>query len=55
MNEKEMIAHIKILTKIIEKQNEYSEQLQRKNYNTERQISVLHYKLAKIEGMKDKV
>lgn len=49
-----MIAHIKHLTRIIDKQTEYNERLQRSMYNTERQISVLHFKIGKLEGMKDK-
>lgn len=53
MNEKEMVAHIKMLTKIIEKQNEYSDRLQRNFYNTERAISILQRKVAILEGMKD--
>lgn len=52
MNEKEMVAHIKMLTKIIEKQNEYAERLTRSFYNMDRQISVLHFKIGKLEGMK---
>ncbi len=53
MNEKEMVLHIKALTKIIEKQADFNEKLQRNFYNIERQISVLHFKLGKLEGMKD--
>lgn len=49
-----MVAHIKMLTKIIAKQNEYTERLTRNFYNMERQISVLHFKIAKLEGMEDK-
>lgn len=53
MNEKEMVAHIKMLAKIIEKQNEYAERLSRNFYNMDRQISSLQFKIAKLEGMKD--
>ena len=48
-----MVALIKSLTKIIEKQNEYNERLARYNHATERHISVLHFKIAKLEGMKN--
>ena len=54
MNEKEMMAHIKMLSKIIQTQNEYTERLLRNFYGIERQLSVLHFKLAKLEGMKEK-
>lgn len=53
MNEKEMIMHIKALTRIIDKQVDYTERLQRNLYNMERQISVLHFKIGKLEGMRD--
>ena len=54
MTEKEMFSHIKALTRIIDKQTEYNERLQRNMYNMERQLSVLHFKIGKLEGMKDK-
>jgi septal ring factor EnvC (AmiA/AmiB activator) len=50
----EMIMHIKSLTRIIDKQVESSERLQRNLYNMERQISVLHFKIGKLEGMRDR-
>jgi hypothetical protein len=53
MTEKEMVAHIKYLTKIIEKQAQYAEVLQRNFYNINRQISVLSFNVGKIQGMKD--
>jgi hypothetical protein len=53
MNEKEMIALIKALTRVIEKQNEYASELTRRFYNTERTISVLLFQLARLKGMKD--
>jgi len=50
-----MIAHIKALTRIIEKQNSYSEQLTR-NFNTlNRQISVLQFRIANLQGLKNDV
>jgi hypothetical protein len=54
MNEKEIIMHIKALTRIIDKQVEYNERLQRNLYNMERQISVLHFKIGRLEGMRDR-
>ena len=53
MNEKDMALHIKALTKVIEKQTDYAEQLIRRFYNMEREISILHRRLARIEGIKD--
>lgn len=55
MNDKDMIGHIKALTRIIDKQTEYNERLQRNLYNMERQISILHYKIGKLEGMKSEL
>lgn len=46
-----MSAHIKALTKVIEKQAEYAEQLMRRFYTMERSITILQFKLAKLEGM----
>ena len=52
MNEKEMILHIKSLTKIIEKQFEYNEQLMRKFLSLDRELSILQVRLARQEGIK---
>ena len=54
MNDREMATHIKALTKVIDKQAEYAEQLTRRFYNMEREISILQRRLANIEGFKNK-
>ncbi|MFB1501489.1 hypothetical protein [Thiocapsa sp. N5-Cardenillas] len=53
MNEKDMVLHIKALTKVIEKQNDYTEQLIRRFYNMERELSILQRRMARCEGLKD--
>jgi predicted RNase H-like nuclease (RuvC/YqgF family) len=53
MNEKEMTLHIKALTKVIEKQTEYAEQLMRRCYNMEKELSILQRRLARCEGIID--
>ena len=55
MNEKEMVAHIKALTRVIEKQTEYSEQMTRKFYNIDRHLSVLSFRVGELQGMNRKV
>lgn len=53
MNEKEVKALINRLMKIIERQLDYCDKMERRLYNVDRQISVLQYRLGKIEGMND--
>lgn len=53
MNEKEMVAHIKALTKLIGRQTDYAEQLIRRFYNMERELSILQRRMARCEGLKD--
>lgn len=53
MNEKEMTQHIKALTKVIEKQAEYAEQLNRNFTSLNRQISYILTRLGKLEGHND--
>lgn len=50
MNDKEMTAHIKALTKVIEMQSKYAEELMRRFYNMERTISILNIKVMKLKG-----
>lgn len=52
MTEKDMVSHIKALTKVIERQAEYAEQMNRKFASFERSVSILAFRLAKLEGMK---
>lgn len=50
MTDKEMTAHIKALTKIMELQSKYAEQLMRQFYNMERTISVLNIQMERLKG-----
>jgi len=50
MNEKEMSAHIKALTKIIENQVKYAQESMQRFYNMERTISVLNMQMERIKG-----
>lgn len=50
MNDKEMTAHIKALTKIIELQSKYLEQLMRKFTTIERTISFLSIRVERLKG-----
>ena len=52
MNGKEMAAHIKALTKVIERQAEYAEQMNRNHPITSRQITVILSRLARLEEYK---
>jgi hypothetical protein len=52
MNEKEMTAHIKALTKVIERQAEYAEQMNRNYTSTSRQLAAIVSRLARLEGYK---
>ena len=51
MTEKQMADHIKALTKVIEKQAEYAEQFTKRFYNSERTISILGIRIARLEGI----
>lgn len=53
MNEKEMAKHIKALTKVIDRQAEYAEQMMRRFFNTDRSITILQRQLERLQGMKD--
>ena len=44
-----MRSHIKNLAKIIEKQTEHSEQMLRRFYNNEREISFLNRRVERLE------
>lgn len=52
MNEKEMVAHIKALTKVIERQAEYAEQMNRNSTSISRQIAAIVSRIARLEGYK---
>jgi hypothetical protein len=52
MNEKEMVAHIKALTRVIERQAEYAEQVNRSALSISRQIANIMSRLTKLEGYK---
>lgn len=52
MNEKEMVAHIKSLTKVIERQAEYAEQMNRNFTSISRQISAIVGRVSRLEGYK---
>lgn len=53
MTKQEMLEHIKVLTEIIKKQLGDNEHLQRRLHSAERQLSVLHFQIGKLEGKKD--
>lgn len=53
MNEKEMVDHIKALTKVIVKQNDRDEQLIRRFYNMDWQITIIQNQLQKLQGIKE--
>ena len=52
MNDKEMTAHIKALTKVIERQAEYAEQLTRNFTAIYRQLSHLTARISRAENLK---
>lgn len=52
MNEKEMVAHIKALTKVIEKQNSAIEQMNRRFASIDRQVSLLSFQVGRLQGLK---
>lgn len=52
MNESEMVKHIKQLTKVIEKQVESVEQMNRSFAAIDRQVSMLAFQVGKLQGMK---
>jgi hypothetical protein len=52
MTEKEMVSHIKALSRIIEKQNSHVEQISRNFYSVNRELSILQVRLARLEGIK---
>ena len=53
MNEKEMVAHIKALTKVIERQAEYAEQLNSFYSNLNSRVMNLLQRINRLEGYKD--
>ena len=53
MNEKEMVSHIKALTKVIERQAEYAEQLHRNFTSLNRQVMNMFQRICRLEGYKD--
>ena len=53
MNEKEMAAHIKALTKVIERQAEYAEQWNRNFITILRQTANIVSRLSRLEGLQD--
>lgn len=47
-----MVAHIKALTKVIERQAEYAEQMNRNFTSISRQIAAIVSRIARLEGYK---
>jgi hypothetical protein len=54
VTEKEMVSHIKSLTRIIEKQEAHTDNLIRNFSTVHRQISYLVARISKLEGIKPK-
>jgi hypothetical protein len=52
MTEKEMAAHIKALTKVIERQAQHTESLSRNSMYLQKQMSYIMARIAKLEGIK---
>jgi hypothetical protein len=53
MNEKDMVLHIKALTKVIERQAKYAEQLNQTFTSLNRRLANVIARISRLEGLKD--